>query len=361
MQQKTDNVQNSRPPQGKKHHELLEQIVKNNNVFIDASALMHKGFRQMETLLFLLLQQNRKRLIIPQRAIEILEKDRNAAARYAMSRIRYHAGKNLVDVCGDESDGDAKTVLINVFTKNVHQHNLALITQDGDLSHDILRLNERKSLKPRENQAHLQDKNGEALVFRFNEEGTTLIRPGSNTLFVDLSELLQEDTLLLMDTSSLMMDSFRLFEKELFTTLRNAGKHLIIMDDVIFELEAHVRKQKKAAHVNAAYALSSLRQYQLMDLVVIPGEDRHGAFSHFADRTTLTVIRELRQRYAVVLIVQDIALAHDVLELNQSRSQRGVPVSVYRLNESNGRLSIQLGDVERQEITRAWKALAART
>ena len=334
--------------------ETLEEIIEKNNVFIDASSLAHEGFRKIETALFEALRKKQRQLIIPVRVIEILEKDRSVTAKYALNRIRFYQDNNLVDIYGSENDGDADSVFMNFFTKNVHMHNLALITQDGDLSYDILSLNRRSSqYNPERNSAS---------VYRISDGHAMLEKPGAWDQYVDVRQLTQDGTLLFIDTSSLARQAYSTFEEELFSSLKSQGQQLIVLDDVARELltlrkrpktmvksgawEALTNDEKRDLNAlarQADYALKSLRQYQLMGLVVIPGEERDGKYRQFADREFLTAFTELRQKHPIALITNDAGLAKDSLDLNKSRTQRGMPVSAYRLDDDTGRLTVHSG------------------
>ena len=348
---------------------FIENIVSANNVFIDASSLLHKRFRAIERDLFDALRMKRQRLIIPKRAIEKLERERSAEARYALKQIQDKAKKGLVDIFGDDSDEDTASTLLSIFTKHAGHHALALITQDGDLTEDILQLNERASLKGVPSQ-----QNRKVSVYRINDDNNRLEVPFSGLRYVDIGQLAQEESLLFIDTSTLLEEQYPGFEKELFTSLKNEGKQLLVLDNVVSELQFNQEfpvKQKgserwdslapdeKQDRENLAkradYALKSLRQYQLMGLVVIPGDDSSERYVHIADREFLTVFTELRKKHDIVLFTQDVSLAHDALKLNQSRSQKGRPLSVYSLNRRTGKLSVQLGDVEAQKQRRAEK------
>ena len=211
---------------------FIGNLVSRHNVFIDASSLLHKRFSKIEPDLFAALREKRQCLIVPQRAIEMLERDRSVEARYALEKIRDGVKEGLVDVFGDDGDEDAGSALLSVFTKHAGHYPLALITQDGDLTEDILQLNDRVSL-----QGVPAWQSRKVSVYRIDDGSNRLEVPGEGRRFVDVKQLAREDLLLFIDTSTLLQSRYRAFEEELFTSLRNEGKQLFVLDRVVGELK----------------------------------------------------------------------------------------------------------------------------
>lgn len=132
----------------------LERFITNSIVFIDTCSLMHKNAEKLTKELTPILQANEKKLIVPVRVVEELDKHVNSpipntqeAAKRAIALLKELTVKQLVDYRGEESDNFADNVFYSVFAKHRMQHRLLLITQDGDLAMDILQLNDSKSAK----------------------------------------------------------------------------------------------------------------------------------------------------------------------------------------------------------------------
>lgn len=132
----------------------LERFVTHSIVFIDTCSLMHRNAEKLTNELIPVLQANQKKIIVPIRVVEELEKHINSpipntqeAAKRALALLKQLTVQQLVDYRGEESDNFADNVFYSVFAKHRMQHRLLLITQDGDLAMDILQLNDSKSAK----------------------------------------------------------------------------------------------------------------------------------------------------------------------------------------------------------------------
>lgn len=144
-----------------------------------------------------------------------------------------------------------------------------------------------------------------------------------------------------MDTCSLMHKHYPEFEPLLFSALHSAGTYVIVPIKVIEELNKHAQSSNEQASKLAQYALKSLAQNKY--LVNIKGEDNE----NFADNVFQTQFAKFRLQYNLTLITQDIALAHDILNLNSITSQRSpYTIKVFRIT-SYGTLGINDGDINR--------------
>ena len=135
---------------------LANKLAAESKIFIDTCSLMEQAYPTFEPVLFQALERANERLIIPEKVWNELNKlmkasterpDLSKRAQRALEGLsRYHR-KNLVVVRSDSSDNFADNVFSTQFTKFRMNYNLTLITQDGPLSRDILRLNNIESQK----------------------------------------------------------------------------------------------------------------------------------------------------------------------------------------------------------------------
>lgn len=152
-------------------------------------------------------------------------------------------------------------------------------------------------------------------------------------------------TKLFIDTCSLMDPMYPTLEKFLFPALQAAGAQLFVPLRVLDELKRHAQSEIKSKAESANRALTSLAVQQKKNLISIKGNPH----DNFADNVFSTQFTKFRLQYRLTLITQDVALAHDILLLNQSASQKAHKISVYRITK-RGNLSINDGDIERQEV-----------
>lgn len=141
-------------PEEQQARNALERFVSNSIVFIDTCSLMHRNAEKLTDELIPVLSANQKKIIIPVRVVEELEKHLDSpipntqeAAKRAIALLKKLTVQKLVDYRGEDSDNFADNVFYSVFAKHRMQHRLLLITQDGDLAMDILQLNDSKSAK----------------------------------------------------------------------------------------------------------------------------------------------------------------------------------------------------------------------
>ena len=102
-----------------------------------------------------LLEKYNKKIIVPLRVIEELEKHKenisnanlSKRAKEALISLEYLRKKDLLEIRGETNDNFSDNVFQVVFTKFRMNYKLLLITQDNDLSKDIDSLNNNKSVK----------------------------------------------------------------------------------------------------------------------------------------------------------------------------------------------------------------------
>ena len=134
--------------------QFMEQVVKKNKIFMDTCSIIiaENSFWDHITPY---LKQYKKKVIIPSRCCEELEKKSNEVhntelaktARERLSFIKKLSEKGVVEFRGETTDNFADNVFMSVFTKFRLKYDLLLITQDNNLANDILNLNNIKSQK----------------------------------------------------------------------------------------------------------------------------------------------------------------------------------------------------------------------
>ncbi|WP_077619726.1 protein kinase domain-containing protein [Bacillus sinesaloumensis] len=146
----------------------IQDIVKDYKLFVDTSTWMTphaSGF--MEKKLTTVLQASSKQIIVPLRIIQEVNKmmdhddrEKRHRGKAAGKLLQTYLNQGLASVFGDKSDPFADQTFLYVFQQFRVKYNLALITQDRGLAHDILNLN---------NQQAVQGKR--IYAFRVNEAG----------------------------------------------------------------------------------------------------------------------------------------------------------------------------------------------
>lgn len=139
-------------------NKLLENYFKKCKVFIDTCSLL-KGKPIIEPFFkeaIPLIKKYSNPIIIPSKVYEELRKhssSRNETlsqnAKYCINLIEKLSEEKIIEIRGEPSDKFADNVFLVVFTKFRLTHNLMLITQDINLSIDLLNLNNSKSVQSR--------------------------------------------------------------------------------------------------------------------------------------------------------------------------------------------------------------------
>lgn len=134
---------------------IIEQYVKDGyKIFIDTCSLLEDSVNIFWQSIIPYLHQYSSKIIIPLRCIEELQKHQkdisnpNLAndALNSLKVIKQLLAAEYVEIRGESTDNFADNVFIVVFTKFRMTEKLLLITQDRDLSEDILKLNESKAV-----------------------------------------------------------------------------------------------------------------------------------------------------------------------------------------------------------------------
>ena len=136
--------------------QFLENSVKNYKIFVDACSLLHPDADKFWMNIVPILQRENKKLIIPLRVYEEVDKFASDPKQYEkknQSDPQFHSravkakqniikmkSAGIVAVMGDETDNFADNVFLTVFTKYRMKYNLMLVTQDNNLSNDIINI-----------------------------------------------------------------------------------------------------------------------------------------------------------------------------------------------------------------------------
>ena len=135
-----------------KARSMLEEYVKEWKIFIDTCSILHIDINKFWMNIYPLLEKYNKKIIVPLRVIEELEKHKenisnanlSKRAKEALISLEYLRKKDLLEIRGETNDNFSDNVFQVVFTKFRMNYKLLLITQDNDLSKDIDSLNNNK-------------------------------------------------------------------------------------------------------------------------------------------------------------------------------------------------------------------------
>lgn len=146
----------------------IQDLVRNYKLFIDTSTWMTpqaRGFLE-EKLMSVFLGSGRQ-VILPQRIVQEVNKmmkhedrEKRHKAKDAGNLLRLYLGQGIASVYGNKNDPFADQTFLYVFQQFRVKYNLALITQDRGLAHDILNLNQQQAVQGKR-----------IYAFRVNESG----------------------------------------------------------------------------------------------------------------------------------------------------------------------------------------------
>lgn len=136
---------------------LLEELARDYRIFMDTCSLMHLGAtRCLEGALGDQLVRHKAQVVVPVRVVEELRRlQRNGSSRARKQAERGEKllarlqQKGLVDLRGEHNDTFADNVFLYIFTQLRLKCNLALFTQDTDLTNDICGLRNQRSVQTR--------------------------------------------------------------------------------------------------------------------------------------------------------------------------------------------------------------------
>jgi hypothetical protein len=116
-------------------------------------------------------------------------------------------------------------------------------------------------------------------------------------------ELIKNDTLIFIDTSSLMNDDMPDIIDDIIPILKKYSKTVFIPDSVIYEISLKIKQDNEINQRKALSAKLILTKLVELDLYEIP--ESHSVNKYFADAELLTIFSDLRLKYNLCLITND--------------------------------------------------------
>lgn len=131
---------------------LKEYICNSDLIYIDACSLRKKGFPKFYKNVKNILEKNNKKIIIPEKVCNEIEKYRISGNKEAIRADKYikkllHHNLAIVKKAEDYELSHADHGICADFDKYYGKNRMLLISNDFDLSHDVLSINNRKSTK----------------------------------------------------------------------------------------------------------------------------------------------------------------------------------------------------------------------
>lgn len=149
------------------YDEFLKNLVQFHVIMIDTCSLMESGCSILLEKMIPFLKQYKKKVVIPGRVIDELKRHYNSgevkkhiAAQNGLKMCRKLQNEGCVNFPGDESDNFADNTFCVRFQMLKGQYHLVLITQDRNLSYDILQLNDSQINKGKPIEVYKVLKNG---------------------------------------------------------------------------------------------------------------------------------------------------------------------------------------------------------
>lgn len=169
-----------------------------------------------------------------------------------------------------------------------------------------------------------------------------------------LAELLSPFNYLIVDTCSLMDPNF----PEWMDVLANAKEYrdpnqpIFVFYKCYEELKKHAKdKEDLVKRIAAKRALKILRHAKRSKLLTVTKKDKT---QNFADNAIYVQASHDRLNCRIGVITQDKNLASDLLVLNDSMSQKGYKIHIFRIGK-NGVLERNFGNIEDRRIKRSAK------
>lgn len=169
-----------------------------------------------------------------------------------------------------------------------------------------------------------------------------------------LAELLSPFSYLIVDTCSLMDPNF----PEWMDVLANAKEYrdpnqpIFVFYKCYEELKKHAKdKEDLVKRIAAKRALKILRHAKRSRLLTVTKKDKT---QNFADNAIYVQASHDRLNCRIGVITQDKNLASDLLVLNDSMSQKGYKIHIFRIGK-NGVLERNFGNIEDRRIKRSAK------
>ena len=144
-------------------------------------------------------------------------------------------------------------------------------------------------------------------------------------------EIYVRDYLVFIDTCSLLETSASNFWNEIIPFLSQYQKKIILPRRCGDELVKHQKNTENTALASRArQVVKDINVMIKAGYVQLFGDNT----DNFADNVFLTIFSQKRINNKLLLITQDNALAQDLLNLNKSKSVKGFPIVVKRLNRA---------------------------
>lgn len=161
-----------------------------------------------------------------------------------------------------------------------------------------------------------------------------------------LAKLLSNFDLVLLDTCSLMEDSFPNFMDALVASRGywKEGLRVVILGECMDELKKHSKSGEHEKRINAKRALKIVKHDQSIwnrNKVLKIEKALHK--DAFADRAIYAKVSDLRISQKILVITQDKKLKADIRGLNNLESQKGRNIHVYQIGR-HGDLEIKFDD-----------------
>ena len=135
-------------------------------------------------------------------------------------------------------------------------------------------------------------------------------------------------SIVFIDTCSLMHKNAEKLTNELEPILQANKKKIIVPVRVMDELHKHTNSPIPHTQAGAERAIILLTRLNENKLIDFRGEES----DNFADNVFYSVFAKHRIQHRLLLITQDGDLAMDILQLNESKSVKGYPIKVKRIN-----------------------------
>lgn len=169
-----------------------------------------------------------------------------------------------------------------------------------------------------------------------------------------LAELLSPFNYLIVDTCSLMDPNFPVWMDVLANAkeYRDPNQPIFVFYKCYEELKKHAKdKEDLVKRIAAKRALKILRHAKRSKLLTVTKKDKT---QNFADNAIYVQASHDRLNCRIGVITQDKNLASDLLVLNDSMSQKGYKIHIFRIGK-NGVLERNFGNLEDRRIKRSAK------
>lgn len=135
-------------------NDFLEQLIRDHVIMMDTCSIMHEKCDVLLDAIVPILKKYHKKIVIPNKVIEELRKHMQCfkdfykaeLAKKGLELCKYLQNENCLTIRGSETDNFADNVFFVHFLDLRFKHHMVLITQDYNLGHDILQLNNMKTV-----------------------------------------------------------------------------------------------------------------------------------------------------------------------------------------------------------------------